>query len=54
MAAKYECQICLYIYNPEDGDPVGDINPGTPFEDLPDSWVCPICGASKDQFERVV
>ncbi len=53
MAAKYECNICHYIYNPEDGDPVGDINPGTPFEDLPDDWVCPICGASKDQFERV-
>jgi rubredoxin len=50
---KYECQICGYIYNPEAGDPEHGIRPQTPFNDLPDNWVCPVCGASKDQFERI-
>jgi flavin reductase (DIM6/NTAB) family NADH-FMN oxidoreductase RutF/rubredoxin len=50
--AKYRCTICNYLYDPELGDPDGGIAPGTPFEELPDSWVCPVCGASKDQFER--
>jgi rubredoxin len=48
---KWECQVCGYIYDPEVGDPDNDINPGTPFEDLPEEWVCPECGADKDQFE---
>jgi len=48
---KYVCTVCGYVYDPEKGDPEGDIPPGTPFEDLPDDWVCPVCGASKDQFE---
>ena len=52
-AAKYQCTICSYIYEPEKGDPDGGIPPGTPFEDIPDSWTCPVCGASKDQFEKV-
>ena len=52
-AAKYQCTICGYTYDPEKGDPDGDITPGTPFEDIPDSWTCPVCGASKDQFEKV-
>ena len=51
--AKYRCTICGYIYDPEKGDPDGNIEPGTPFEKLPDSWVCPVCGASKDRFEKV-
>ena len=51
--AKYECTVCGYIYDPELGDPDGGIKPGTPFEDIPDDWVCPVCGASKDQFEKV-
>jgi len=51
-AAKYQCTICSYTYDPEKGDPDGDIAPGTPFEDIPDSWTCPVCGASKDQFEK--
>ena len=51
-AAKYQCTICGYTYDPEKGDPDGDITPGTPFEDIPDSWTCPVCGASKDQFEK--
>ena len=50
--AKYECTICGYTYDQEKGDPDGDIAPGTPFEDIPDSWTCPVCGASKDQFEK--
>jgi PAS domain S-box-containing protein len=51
--AKYECTVCGYIYDPELGDPDGGIDPGTPFEEIPDDWVCPVCGASKDQFEKV-
>ena len=50
---KYECLACGYIYDPAVGDPDGGIAPGTPFEDLPDDWVCPMCGASKDMFEKV-
>jgi flavin reductase (DIM6/NTAB) family NADH-FMN oxidoreductase RutF/rubredoxin len=50
--AKYRCTVCGYIYDPELGDADGDIKPGTPFEDIPDTWVCPVCGASKDQFEK--
>jgi rubredoxin len=49
---KYECTVCGYVYNPKDGDPDNGIAPGTPFEDLPDDWTCPVCGASKDQFEK--
>ena len=53
-AAKYECTVCGYIYDPELGDPDGSIAPGTPFEELPDGWVCPVCGAGKSEFERIV
>ncbi|OGO16648.1 MAG: Rubredoxin-type Fe(Cys)4 protein [Chloroflexi bacterium RBG_16_48_7] len=49
---KYECSVCGYIYDPDMGDPDGNIKPGTAFEDIPDSWVCPICGASKDKFVK--
>jgi len=48
---KYRCTVCGYIYDPEKGDSDGGIAPGTSFEELPDDWVCPICGAAKDQFE---
>jgi len=48
--SKWECIICGYIYNPEVGDPVAGIEPGTSFDDLPDDWICPDCGASKDEF----
>jgi len=51
--AKYKCTVCGYIYDPEKGDPDGGIKPGTPFEDIPNDWVCPVCGAVKDQFEKV-
>jgi len=49
---KYVCSVCGYVYNPAEGDPDGDIPPGTPFEKLPNDWTCPVCGASKDQFEK--
>lgn len=49
---RYVCNVCGYVYDPEKGDPDNGINPGTKFEDLPKDWVCPICGASKDQFEK--
>ena len=48
---KYVCTICGYIYDEEKGDPDGGIAPGTKFEDIPDDWVCPVCGASKAAFE---
>ncbi|MFC1962138.1 rubredoxin [Chloroflexota bacterium] len=48
---KYRCIVCGYIYDPEKGDPDGNISPGTPFEKLPDDWVCPVCGAAKGEFE---
>lgn len=51
--AKYQCTVCGYVYDPELGDPDGGIKPGTPFEKIPDDWVCPVCGASKDQFEEI-
>ena len=50
---KYECTVCGYIYDPEKGDPDGGIAPGTPFEKIPDSWVCPVCGAAKSEFKKV-
>ena len=48
---KYECGVCKYIYNPKTGNEKAGIAPGTNFEDLPDNWVCPVCGESKDVFE---
>jgi rubredoxin/flavin reductase (DIM6/NTAB) family NADH-FMN oxidoreductase RutF len=48
---KYKCTVCGYIYDPEKGDADSGIRQGTPFEELPDDWVCPICGAGKDAFE---
>lgn len=51
--AKYECTVCGYVYDPELGDPDNDIAPGTPFEELPDDWVCPVCGAAKSDFEKI-
>lgn len=49
---NYVCTICQYVYNPKEGDPDNGAAPGTKFEDLDGSWVCPICGASKDAFEE--
>lgn len=47
---KYRCTVCNYIYDPKIGDASQGIKPGTPFEELPDSWVCPECGVGKDMF----
>ncbi len=51
--AKYQCSVCGYIYEPELGDPDGDIAAGTPFAELPEDWVCPVCGAAKSEFEKL-
>ncbi len=48
---KYICNVCNYIYDPVKGDPDSGIEPGTPFEAIPDDWECPQCGAKKAQFE---
>ncbi len=50
---KYRCTVCDYIYDPAVGDPDSGIESGTPFEKLPDDWVCPLCGESKSAFEPV-
>ncbi|MDK2954495.1 MAG: hypothetical protein PWQ27_1878, partial [Kosmotoga sp.] len=50
---KYRCKVCGYIYDPKNGDPDSGVAPGTPFEELPDNWVCPVCGVGKDKFEEV-
>ncbi|MDD5195244.1 MAG: rubredoxin [Candidatus Omnitrophica bacterium] len=50
---KYRCVICGYIYDPQVGDPDGGVEPNTPFENIPDTWLCPVCGADKSQFEMV-
>lgn len=50
---RWKCRVCGYVYDPGKGDPEGKVAPGTDFEDIPDDWVCPICGASKDQFEKL-
>ncbi|MBT4512207.1 MAG: rubredoxin [Chloroflexi bacterium] len=50
---KYECTVCGYVYDPEQGDSEANIAPGTPFDKLPDDWQCPVCGAAKDEFEKV-
>ena len=51
--SKYKCSVCGYIYDPEIGDPDNDISPGTPFEQLPETWTCPVWGAAKSEFEKV-
>lgn len=49
---KYICDVCGWIYDPEVGDPENGIAPGTPFEELPDSWACPLCHQGKDVFSK--
>ena len=53
LMAKYKCSVCGWIYDPEKGDQEGGIPPGTPFEQIPETWVCPVCGASKKDFEKI-
>ncbi len=50
---KYRCRVCGYVYDPEKGDSRSGIKAGTSFEELPDDWVCPVCGVGKDMFEAV-
>ena len=50
---KYECTVCGFVYDPEEGLPDDGIEPGTAFEDIPEDWVCPICGVGKDDFQPV-
>ena len=50
---KYECSVCHWVYDPQVGDPDNGIAPGTPFEDVPEDWTCPLCGVSKEDFDVV-
>ena len=50
---KYECKPCGYIYDEAEGDPENGVAPGPKWEDLPEDWVCPLCGMGKDEFEEV-
>ena len=50
---KYKCSVCDWIYDPAVGDPEGGIAAGTAFEDIPEDWVCSLCGVGKDMFEEV-
>lgn len=50
---KYRCTLCSYVYDPAVGDPENGVQPGTAFADLPAEWVCPECGAGKEDFEPV-
>ena len=53
MNGIYECTVCGYRYDPEKGDPERNVPPGTPFENLPAGWVCPVCGAGKGAFKKI-
>jgi rubredoxin len=48
---KHVCNVCGYVYDPAGGDPDNNVAPGTPFESIPDSWACPVCGAGKSEFQ---
>lgn len=50
---KYICNVCQWVYDPEVGDPDSGIAPGTAFEDIPDDWVCPLCGVTKEDFDLI-
>lgn len=50
--AKWICTVCSYVYDPAEGDPDGGVAPGTPFESIPDDWTCPLCGVTKELFEK--
>lgn len=47
---KYICDVCGYIYDSAEGDPDNGVAAGTSFEDIPEDWLCPLCGVGKDQF----
>ena len=50
---KRICDVCGYIYDPEEGDPTQGVAPGTPFDELPDEWVCPLCHLGKEVFSKL-
>jgi rubredoxin len=50
---KYKCSVCGYVYDPAKGDPDSGVKPGTPFEQIPADWLCPVCGAEKSAFEKM-
>ncbi len=50
---RYICDVCGYVYDPAQGDPDGGVAPGTPWERVPEDWVCPLCQVGKDQFSKV-
>jgi len=50
--STYICSVCGYVYDPEAGIPENGIKPGTAFEDLSHDWICPVCGADKEAFEK--
>jgi rubredoxin len=50
---KYQCTVCGFVYDPVEGDPDSGIAPGTPFEDIPENWYCPVCGVTKADFEPI-
>lgn len=50
---KWICNACDWVYDPAEGDPDSDIEPGTPFEDIPDDWLCPACGVTKEEFRKL-
>lgn len=52
--SKYECTICGYVYDPMVGDPDNGIEPETPFDELPEDWVCPLCGVGKEDFDEAM
>ena len=49
---RYVCDPCGWVYDPEEGDPDNGVAPGTAFADIPEDWVCPVCGASKEEFSK--
>ena len=53
QAKRWVCELCGLIYDPAEGDPDSGVPPGTPFEDIPDDWMCPICGAEKADFREL-
>ena len=50
---KYVCDVCGYVYDPEIGDPDNGVDAGTAWEDVPEDWVCPLCGVGKDEFSNL-
>ena len=53
MNHSYKCRSCGYVYDPEVGDMLSGISPGVPFEELPDDWICPLCGVRKEEFTEI-